>query len=177
MLTARIRPIHCCRGLTQVHMLDFLSVIITYVNHDGVSDCRNNIPVTCNQYLSVSQGAAPYWTSTCTRALLLYMFVHTSCAALCCPTIRQYAVVSLLCVFCLSLCLSFCMYATITDFSAVEKDNGAKFCTLVRLLSGISFSDFSELWLAWSHGGGITTGWVNRNWPPWHRHSELGAAA
>ena len=28
----------------------------------------------------------------------------------------------------------------------------------VRLLSGQAFSHFGELWLAWSHGGGITSG-------------------
>jgi len=27
----------------------------------------------------------------------------------------------------------------------------------VRLLSGQAFSHFGELWLAWSHGGGITS--------------------
>ena len=40
----------------------------------------------------------------------------------------------------------------------VEKDSGVKLCMLVRLLSAMSFSHFGELWLAWSHGGGITSG-------------------
>jgi len=35
---------------------------------------------------------------------------------------------------------------------------GMKFCMRVRLVSGMSFSHFDELWLAWSHGGGITSG-------------------
>jgi len=33
-----------------------------------------------------------------------------------------------------------------------------KFCVHVRLLSGQVFSHFRELWLAWGHGGGITSG-------------------
>jgi len=37
---------------------------------------------------------------------------------------------------------------TVTDFSAAEKDRGVKFCVHVRLLSGMSFSHFGELWLA-----------------------------
>jgi len=41
----------------------------------------------------------------------------------------------------------------------------------------MSFSRFGELWLAGSHGGGITSGMSYRNWATWHEHSELGAAA
>jgi len=37
-----------------------------------------------------------------------------------------------------------------------EKDRGVKFCMRVGLLSGQVFSNFCELWLAGSHGGGIT---------------------
>jgi len=44
------------------------------------------------------------------------------------------------------------------DFSAVEKDSGVKFCMCVWLLSGQVFSHFGELWLAGSHGSGITSG-------------------
>jgi len=79
---------------------------------------------------------------------------------------------------CLSVCLFVC---TITDFSAAEKDSGVKLCTIVRLLSGMSFPHFGELRLAESHGGGITSGmyasthcchaaapgearWGSRNW-------------
>jgi len=47
---------------------------------------------------------------------------------------------------------------TVTDFSAAEKDKNEKFCVRVRLLSGISFSHFGEIWLAGSHGSGITSG-------------------
>ena len=47
---------------------------------------------------------------------------------------------------------------TVTDFSAAEKGSGVKLRMLVRLLSGMSFSHFDELWLARSHGGGITSG-------------------
>jgi len=32
------------------------------------------------------------------------------------------------------------------DFSAAEKDSSVKLCMLVRLLSGMSFSHFGELW-------------------------------
>jgi len=41
--------------------------------------------------------------------------------------------------------------------SGGKKDRGVKLCMLVRLLSGQVFSNFGELWLAWSHGGGITS--------------------
>jgi len=34
----------------------------------------------------------------------------------------------------------------VTDFSAAEKVSGVKLRTLVRLLSGMSFSHFGELW-------------------------------
>jgi len=47
---------------------------------------------------------------------------------------------------------------TVTDFSAAEKDSSVKLGMLVRLLFGHVFSHFGELWLAWSHGGGITSG-------------------
>jgi len=50
------------------------------------------------------------------------------------------------------------VFCTVTDFSAAEKDIGVKLCTRVRLLSGQVFSHFGELWLARSHGGGITSG-------------------
>jgi len=40
-------------------------------------------------------------------------------------------------------CMFVCMVA---DFSAAEKDSGMKFRLLVRLLSGMSFSHFGELW-------------------------------
>ena len=46
----------------------------------------------------------------------------------------------------------------VTDFSASEKDSGVKLRVLVRLLSAMSFSHFGELWLAGSHGDGITSG-------------------
>ena len=46
----------------------------------------------------------------------------------------------------------------VTDFSAVGKDRIMKFCMHVRLLSAMNFSRFGELWLAGSHGGGITSG-------------------
>ena len=46
----------------------------------------------------------------------------------------------------------------VTDFSAPEKDSGVKLRVSVRLLSGQVFSHFDELRLAWSHGGGITSG-------------------
>ena len=51
-----------------------------------------------------------------------------------------------------------CLLCTVTDFSAAEKDRGVKLCMLVRLLSEQVFSYFGELWLAWSHGGGISSG-------------------
>jgi len=45
---------------------------------------------------------------------------------------------------------------TVTDFSAAEKGRGMKFCMRVGLLSRQVFSTFGEVWLAVSHGGGIT---------------------
>jgi len=63
-------------------------------------------------------------------------------------------ILSLLCVI-FFVCLFVC---TVTDFSAAEKDSGVKLCMRVRLLSGMSFSHFGELWLAGSQGGGITSG-------------------
>jgi len=62
---------------------------------------------------------------------------------------------------------------TVTDFSAAEKDSGVKLRLLVRILSGMSFSHFGELWPrgGWdilftsgiykSHIGKMTT---NRPW-------------
>ena len=50
------------------------------------------------------------------------------------------------------------LLCTVTDFSAAEKDSGMSSRVLVRLLSGQVFSHFGELWLTWSHGGGITSG-------------------
>jgi len=50
------------------------------------------------------------------------------------------------------------LFCTVTDFSAAEKDRGVNLCVLVRLLSGQVFSYFVEVWLAWSHGGSITSG-------------------
>jgi len=46
----------------------------------------------------------------------------------------------------------------VTDFLAAQKGRGMKFCVSVQLLSGQVFSHFGELWLAWSHSGGITSG-------------------
>jgi len=60
--------------------------------------------------------------------------------------------------FCLFVCI-------VTDFSAAEKNRGLKLCVRVRLLSGMRFSHFDELWLAGSHGGGITSGmYAATNW-------------
>jgi len=43
--------------------------------------------------------------------------------------------------------LVYCAFVcTVTDFSAVDKGSGVKLRTLVRLLSGMSFSHFGELW-------------------------------
>ena len=39
-----------------------------------------------------------------------------------------------------------------------EKIRGVKFCMRVGLLSGQVFFPFGELWLAGSHGSGITSG-------------------
>ena len=79
------------------------------------------------------------------------------------------------------------MFFCLFDFSAAEKDSSVKLCMLVRLLSGMSFSHFGELWLegvtavallpGCTHrrtepGGGSRRGSMgSRNWVPW-----LGAA-
>jgi len=93
---------------------------------------------------------------------------------------------------CQYVCLSVC---TVMDFSAAEKCRSVKFCTRVRLLSAMSFSHFGELWLAGSHGGGISPGMYaaiclapgactrTHRWGfgigcrGWVGQSELGAAA
>ena len=41
------------------------------------------------------------------------------------------------------VCLRVC---TVTDFSAAENDSGVKHRMLVRVLSGVSFSHFGEVW-------------------------------
>ena len=69
------------------------------------------------------------------------------------------------------VCLFVC---TVTDFSAAEKDRNVKLRTLVRLSSGQVFCHFGELWLAWSHGGGIRFGMSYIEVTM--RQSELGAA-
>ena len=72
-----------------------------------------------------------------------------------CPTIRSMGGYLVYCVF---------FFGTVTDFSLVEKD-GVKFCMRVPLPSGQVFSHFGELWLAESHGGGITSGmYADGNW-------------
>ena len=78
---------------------------------------------------------------------------------------------------CFFVCLFvwFLFVRTVTDFSAAGKDTGVKLCVLVRLLSGMSFSHFGELWLAWSHGGRITS--RMRCIETAVRQSELGAVA
>jgi len=84
--------------------------------------------------------------------------------------------------------LFFLFVCTVTDFSAAEKDSGVKFCMHVRLLSAMSFSHFGhfchfgELWLAGSHGGGITSGMSYVQMAPVNHlpstgQSELGVAA
>ena len=82
-------------------------------------------------------------TASFTHCLAGVFFYHT---------VRQYGeVLSLLCV-------NFCHFCTLTDFSAAEKARGVKFCTCVGLVSGQVFSRFGEDWLAGSHGGGISSG-------------------
>jgi len=57
-----------------------------------------------------------------------------------------------------------CMYGY-GFLSCGKEDRGVKFCTHIRLLSGMSFSHFGELWLVGSHGGGITSGmYADTNW-------------
>ena len=54
-----------------------------------------------------------------------------------------------------SLCFLF--VCTVTYVSAAKKDRGVKFRMRVRLVSGQVFPHFGEVWLAGSHGGGITS--------------------
>jgi len=71
----------------------------------------------------------------------------------------------ILCLLCVCLFVCFSFVCTVTDFSATERRNGVKLCMPVRLLSGMSFFHFGELWLAWSHGGGITSGmYTSSHW-------------
>jgi len=64
---------------------------------------------------------------------------------------------------------------TVTNFSAAEKDSGVKLHMLVGLLSGMRFSYFVKFWLAWSHGGSITSGMSSVEVAV--GQSELGASA
>jgi len=94
------------------------------------------------------------------------------------PTIRSYGGYLVYCVF---VILFIIFVYTVTDFSAAVKGRGVKFCTHVRLLSGMSFSHFSDF-----GSRGVTAAALlyrnrsggSRNWVPWlGGHSELGAAA
>jgi len=49
----------------------------------------------------------------------------------------------------------FFILCTVTDFSAVEKARGVKFCVRVGLLSGQVFSPFGEDWLAGVTGAAV----------------------
>jgi len=53
------------------------------------------------------------------------------------------------------VCLFVCLYDN--GILSGAKNRGVKLCMRVRLLSRQVFSNFSELWLAWSHGGVITS--------------------
>jgi len=70
------------------------------------------------------------------------------------PSYGNVGIFSLLYVCLFFVCLFFVRF---TYLSAAGKDSGVKLGMLVRLLSGQVFSHFGELWLAWSHGGGITS--------------------
>jgi len=64
-------------------------------------------------------------------------------------------------VYCLFVCLLVCLFVCLYGYgflSGGKKDSGVKLYTLLRLLSGMSFSRFGERWLAWTHGGDITSG-------------------
>jgi len=52
----------------------------------------------------------------------------------------------------------FCLFVWLRVSQRRKKDSGVKLCMRVQLLSGHVLSHFGELWLAWSHGGGITSG-------------------
>jgi len=56
----------------------------------------------------------------------------------------------------LLMCSCFCMYGY--GFLSGGKRQRRETAQLVRLLSAMSISHFGELWLARSHGGGITSG-------------------
>jgi len=55
-------------------------------------------------------------------------------------------------------CVCFCLFLRLLIFQRRKKTGGVKLRTLLRLLSRQVFSHFGELWPAWSHGGGITSG-------------------
>jgi len=72
--------------------------------------------------------------------------------------------------------LSLLCVCTVTDFTAADKDSGVKLCMLLRLLSGISFSHFGELW---PRGGSSRSLYTNGTWekiaPGWEKiQSHLG---
>ena len=60
-------------------------------------------------------------------------------------------------VYCVFVIVPFYTYSY-GFLSGGKKDSGVKLCVLVRLLSAMSFSHFGEIWLAGTHGGGISSG-------------------
>jgi len=63
------------------------------------------------------------------------------------------------------------------DGGKIGPYSGVKLCMLVRLLSGMSFSHLGELWLAWTHGGGITSGmYGSTHWCQGRLPARLGGA-
>jgi len=67
------------------------------------------------------------------------------------------------CVFFVFFC--FLLFVRLQISQRQKKIGSWNFCMCVRLLSGEVFSHFVELWLAESHGGGITSGmYAATNW-------------
>jgi len=70
------------------------------------------------------------------------VFITSSLTVSTAVFIQPYASMGGYLVYCAFVCLSFCFFCTVKDFSAAEKGRGVKFCLPVGLLSGQVLSNF-----------------------------------
>jgi len=109
----------------------------------GAKDQRSRSPGTKNEKVQHFLGV---------------IFEDGKIRACCLVFIQPYGSMGGYLVYCVFVCLFVC---TVTDFSAVEKVRGMKFCMHVGLLSRQVFSPFGEDWLTGSQGGGGITSGMN----------------
>ena len=117
----------------------------------GAKDQRSRSPGTKNEKVQhflgvIFEGA---------RCVMHQFYASGKIKACCLVFIQPYGSMGGYLVYCVFACFFVC---TVTDFSAVEKVRGMKFCMHVGLLSRQVFSPFGEDWLTGSHEGCITSG-------------------